>query len=125
MKAVARPYFSDLEIAFLLDLFRHEEARIKRQVLNLEEEQQQTQWNVQALRQRLYVDPYSVHKDLKDEQARLNALRCEWLPTSSKQAVVLRGLAVRMEKILAHKRGPVEGMPMLFNRYLNELSLSL
>lgn len=124
MNAASRPYFSDLEIAFLLDLLRHEQARIKRQVLNLEEEQQQAQWNVRALRQRLYVDPYSVHKDLKIEQARLNALRCEWLPTSSKQAVVLRSLVVRMEKTLSHKRGPTHGMPVFFNRYLSEPSLS-
>jgi hypothetical protein len=124
MNTASRPYFSDLEIAFLLNLLRHEEARIKRQVLNLEEEQQQARWNVYVLRQRLLEDPYSVHKDLKTEQERLHALNCEWLPTFSKQAVVLRGLAVRMEKILSHKKGPIEGLPMLFNRYLRELSLS-
>jgi hypothetical protein len=117
-----RPGFSDQELTFLLELLRETEARKNRQILSLQEEQKHAQMSVDSLHHRLiFEDPYSVHRELKAERVRLELLEREWLPVCSKQAAVLRGLIVRLEKILAHKRGRILRTSCMVETYLKEI----
>jgi len=117
-----RPRFTDQELTFLLELLREAEAIKNRQILSLQEEQQHVQISVHSLRHRLIFEgPYHVHRELKAERERLEEINREWLPVCSKQAVVLRGLIVRLEKILAHKRGRIPHTSFFLKTYLQEI----
>jgi len=94
-----RPRFTDQELTFLLELLREVEASKNRQILSLQEEQQHVQMRVHVLRHRLFFEgPYRVHRELRAERERLGEIEREWLPICNKQAVILRGLIVRLEK---------------------------
>jgi len=117
-----RPRFTDPELTFLLELLRETETRKNRQTLSLQEEQKHIQMSVHSLHHRLiFEDPYSVRRELKAERARLEEVEREWLPICNKQAVVLRGLIVRLEKILAHKRGRIPHTSYMVETYLREI----
>jgi hypothetical protein len=122
MKA-ARPSFTDSEIWFLLGILRDAEAVKKRQILSLQEEQHNLQRSIFALQTRMFSEgPLYVYKDLKDDRERLEELNREWLPICDKQAVILHGLTLRMEKILKHRRGgPMRGT-QLYREYLAQVS---
>jgi len=117
-----RPRLSEPEMLFLLDLLKETEAIKNRQLLSFQEEQKHLESNVYALRHRMiYETPYPTYLLLKEESQKLAILEREWLPIWTRQTVILKGLIVRLEKILSRKPGRTPFINIFYNRYLLEL----
>ena len=116
-----RPRLSELEMSFLLNLLKETEALRKRQILNFREEKEHLEKNIHALRHKfLYETPYPTILLLQNEESKLKALEREWLPIYDKQAVLLKCLIIRLEKILSRKTGRVPHTSYFYNQYLRE-----
>ena len=115
-----RPRFSDEEICFLLEVLRELETEAKRQLPNLEEEQEHLSTEVWLQRHKIFTEnPYVASKKLKGARERLKALKNEWL-FYTKRHVLLRGMIVRLEKIQARKRGRIPITEPFLDTYLAE-----
>lgn len=93
---------------------------MKREVLNLREEQEHLQREVWSLRQRVWNEgPYPIFKIWKREKQKLDEVNL-WLLVCSKQGVILKDLIIRFEKLLVHKRGRIPHRGFLTHVYLRE-----
>jgi len=117
-----RPRLSESELLFLLDLLKETEANRKRQLLSFQEEQKHLESSVYALKHRmLYETPYPTYQKLKEEKQKLATVQLEWLPILNRQTVILKGLIIRLEKILNRKPGRTPYIHFFYSKYLQEL----
>jgi len=99
-----RPELTEKEAKFLLQLLREADAKVKRQLLNLEEEQEHAQWRIHELKRKRIFEGYrQLHYPLKKEIGREQALAL-WLPLVNSQSVVLKYLVAKLSKIEAPER---------------------
>ena len=113
-----RPRFSTVEIDFLLGLLEDYEARTKRQISNLTEEQEHLTAKITELRyQFLYQNPHRAIKPLEDTREDYDRVRQEWLPLPS-QEIVLKGLIARFQKVRDRRTGRIPRAAMFAQDYL-------
>jgi hypothetical protein len=100
-----RPRISRQEIALLLELLKEAEANVSQECLNLSEEAERLKITVSALESNLRLGDYSVVRELRMSQDRLQHLRFQAVPACRRKQVIFKGLELKFGRILAHKKG--------------------
>lgn len=102
-----RPRLDALEVKYLVQLIRETEAKYKREQANIEEEQEHLKYKILGLRDELfYHGDWRVVEPLRKCRERAHVLETNgaWW-TAIEQATVLKGLAVKFERLLAQRKG--------------------
>jgi len=100
-----RPRISHQEIGFLLELLKQAEASVNLECLGLSEETKRLEITVSALRSRLRLGDYSVVRELRESGDRLQYLKLRAVPACRRKQVMFKGLVLKFERILLHKKG--------------------
>jgi hypothetical protein len=100
-----RPRISHEEIGFLLELLKQAEANVKHECLSLSEEAKQLEITVSTLRSRLRLGDYSVVRELRESEDRLQHLKLRAGPACHRKLFIFNGLLLKFERILSHKKG--------------------